>query len=217
MSLFIYSASCALISQLLHFLKCAFPEPRKWFFGRNYQLLKDTFVSQTAVTKVKIKINIFLRSLLCYLRNLNESNNYDGMLSHPELDILECKVKWALRSTAVNKTSGCDGIPVELFKTLKDDAHHASPSLGFSRQEHWSGLPFPSPMHASEKWKWIRSVVSDPQRPHGLQPSRLLHPWDFPGKSTGVGCHCLLQKDDDIKVLHSICPQICKTQQWPQD
>jgi len=34
--------------------------------------------------------------------------------------------------------------------------------------------------------------VSDPQRPHGLQPSRLLHPWDFPGKSTGVGCHCLL-------------------------
>ena len=47
-------------------------------------------------------------------------------------------------------------------------------------------------MHESEKWKWSRSVVSDPQRPHGLQPSRLLHPWDFPGKSTGVGCHCLL-------------------------
>jgi len=36
--------------------------------------------------------------------------------------------------------------------------------------------------------------VSDSQRPHGLQPSRLLHPWDFPGKSTGVGCHCLLQQ-----------------------
>ena len=60
-------------------------------------------------------------------------------------------------------------------------------------QEHWSGLPFPSPMHESEKWKWSCSVVSDPQRPHGLQPTRLLHPWDFPGKSTGVGCHCLLQ------------------------
>ena len=68
-----------------------------------------------------------------------------------------------------------------------------SPVLGFSRQEHWSGLPFPSPMHESEKWKWSRSVASDPHRPHGLQPSRLLHPWDFPGKSTGVGCHCLLQ------------------------
>ena len=64
-------------------------------------------------------------------------------------------------------------------------------SLGFSRQEHWSGLPFPSPMHESEKWKWSRSVVSNPQRPHGLQPTRLLRPWEFPGKSTGVGCHCL--------------------------
>jgi len=48
-------------------------------------------------------------------------------------------------------------------------------------------------VHESEKWKWSRSVVSDPQWPHGLQPSRLLHPWDFPGRSTGVGCHCLLQ------------------------
>ena len=47
-------------------------------------------------------------------------------------------------------------------------------------------------MHESEKWKWSRSVVSDPQRPHGLQLTKLLHPWDFPGKSTGVGCHCLL-------------------------
>ena len=43
-----------------------------------------------------------------------------------------------------------------------------------------------------KKWKWSRSVVSDPQRPHGLQPTSFLHPWDFPGKSTGVGCHCLL-------------------------
>ena len=40
-------------------------------------------------------------------------------------------------------------------------AQQAPPSLGFSRQEHWSGLPFPSPMHASEKWKWSRLVVSD--------------------------------------------------------
>ena len=39
--------------------------------------------------------------------------------------------------------------------------------------------------------KWSLSVVSDSLWPHGLQPSRLLHPWDFPGKSTGVGCHCL--------------------------
>ena len=72
-------------------------------------------------------------------------------------------------------------------------AHQATPSLGFSRQEHWSGLPFPSPMHESEKWKWSPSVVSDSVQPHGLQPTRLLHPWDFPDKSTGVGCHCLLR------------------------
>ena len=67
------------------------------------------------------------------------------------------------------------------------------PSLGFSRQEHWSGLPFPSPMHESEKWKWSRSVVSNSLWPHGLQLTRLLCPWDFPGKSTGVGCHHLLR------------------------
>ena len=69
-----------------------------------------------------------------------------------------------------------------------------TPSLGFSRQEHWSGLPFPSPMCESEKWKWSRTVISDSERPDGLQPTRLLRPWDFPGKSTGVGCHCLLRK-----------------------
>ena len=43
------------------------------------------------------------------------------VVSHPEPDILEYEVKWALRTTAVNKASGCSGIPVELFKTLKDD------------------------------------------------------------------------------------------------
>jgi len=54
-------------------------------------------------------------------------------------------------------------------------AHQAPPSLGFSRQEHWSGLPFHSPMHESEKWKWSRPVVSDSSLPHGLR---------LPGSST---------------------------------
>ena len=76
---------------------------------------------------------------------------------------------------------------VRLCATPETATHQAPPSLGFSRQEHWSGLPFPSPTHESEKWKWSRSVVSGSSRPHGLQPTRLLHPWDFPGKSTGVG------------------------------
>ena len=72
-------------------------------------------------------------------------------------------------------------------------AHQAPPSLGFSRQEHWSGLPFPSLTHESEKGKWSRSVVSDSVRPHRWQPTRLPRPWDSPGKNTGVGCHFLLQ------------------------
>ena len=48
---------------------------------------------------------------------------------------------------------------VRLCATPRTAAHQAPPSLGFSRQEHWSGLPFPSPMHESEKWKWSHSVV----------------------------------------------------------
>ena len=48
----------------------------------------------------------------------------------------------------------------------------------------------------SNAWKWSLSVMSDSSRPHGLQPTRLICPWDFPGKSTGVGCHCLLQLSD---------------------
>ena len=81
---------------------------------------------------------------------------------------------------------------VRLCATPQTAAHHAPLSLGFSRQEHWSGWPFPSSMHENEKWKWSRSVMSDTSRPHGLQPTRLLHSWDFPGKCTGVGCHCRL-------------------------
>ena len=50
---------------------------------------------------------------------------------------------------------------VQLLATPWTAAHQALPSLGFSRQEHWSGLPFPSPMHESEKLKWSRSVVYD--------------------------------------------------------
>ena len=93
---------------------------------------------------------------------------------------------------------------VRLCVTPETAAHQAPPSLRFSRQEHWSGLPFPSPMHESEKWKWSRSVVSDPLRPHGLQPTRLLRPWDFPGRSTGVGCHCLLRLQICIHIYNGM-------------
>ena len=90
-------------------------------------------------------------------------------------------------------------------------AHQASPSLGFSRQEHWSGLPFPSPMHESKTWKWCCSVVSDSPQPHGLLPTRLLHPWNFPGKSTGVGCHCF---PNYFTILWWFLPYIHMNQTW---
>ena len=77
-----------------------------------------------------------------YKKDLHDPGNHDGVITHLEPDILECEVKWALESITTNKASGGDGIPVELFQTLKADA---------------------------------------------------------------------------VKVLHSICQQIWKTQQWPQD
>jgi len=57
-----------------------------------------------------------------YKKDLNDRDNHDGVITHLEPDILECKVKWALESITMNKASGGDGIPVELFQILKDDA-----------------------------------------------------------------------------------------------
>ena len=77
-----------------------------------------------------------------YKKDIHDPDNHNGVITHLEPDILECEVKWALGSIITNKASGGDGIPVELFQILKDDA---------------------------------------------------------------------------VKVLHSICQNIWKTQQWPQD
>ena len=77
-----------------------------------------------------------------YKKDLHDPDNHNGVITHLEPDILECEVKWALESFTMNKASGGDGIPVELFQILEDDA---------------------------------------------------------------------------VKVLHSICQQIWKTQQWPRD
>ena len=57
-----------------------------------------------------------------YKKDLYDQDNHDGVITHLEPDILECEVKWALRSITMNKASGGDGIPVELFQILKDDA-----------------------------------------------------------------------------------------------
>ena len=58
----------------------------------------------------------------CTKKDLHNPDNHDGMIPHLEPDILECEVKWALGSITTNKASGGDGIPVELFQILKDDA-----------------------------------------------------------------------------------------------
>ena len=57
-----------------------------------------------------------------YKKDLYNPDNHDGVITHLELVILECEVRWALESITTNKASGCDGIPVELFQILKDDA-----------------------------------------------------------------------------------------------
>ena len=57
-----------------------------------------------------------------YKKDLHDPDNHNGVITHLEPDILECEVKWALRSITMNEASGGDGIPVELFQILKDDA-----------------------------------------------------------------------------------------------
>ena len=57
-----------------------------------------------------------------YKKDLHYPDNHNGVITHLEPDILECEVKWALGSITMNKASGGDGIPVELFQILKDDA-----------------------------------------------------------------------------------------------
>ena len=57
-----------------------------------------------------------------YKKDLHDPDNYNGVITHLEPDILECEVRWALESITMNKFSGCDGVPVELFQILTDDA-----------------------------------------------------------------------------------------------
>ena len=57
-----------------------------------------------------------------YKKDLHDPDNHDGVITHLQPDILECEVKWALGSLTMNKSTGADGTPVELFQILKDDA-----------------------------------------------------------------------------------------------
>ena len=64
-----------------------------------------------------------------YKNDLRDPDNYDGVITHLEPDILECKVRWALGNITVNKASGGDGIPIQLFQILKDDAENVLRSI----------------------------------------------------------------------------------------
>ena len=78
-----------------------------------------------------------------YKKGLNDPDNHDGVITHLEPDILECEVKWALGSIPMNKSSGGDGIPAELFQILKDDAlkvlHSIASKFGKLSSGHRTG------------------------------------------------------------------------------
>ena len=70
--------------------------------------------------EIKMRWKEYMKHLQLYEEDLNDLDYYDGVVSHPEPDVLEYKVKWALRSTAVNKASACDELTAKLFESLKN-------------------------------------------------------------------------------------------------
>ena len=74
----------------------------------------------TEADKIKKRWQEYTEEL--YKKGLNDPDNHDGVIIHLEPDILECEVKWALRNITINKASGGDGIPAELFHFLNDDS-----------------------------------------------------------------------------------------------
>ena len=84
-------------------------------------------------------------------KDLSEPDCCDDVVSHPEPDILESKVKWALGSTSVNKSSGCDGIPIELFKTLMDEGIAFNMSANLEHPAVATGLEKVNPHPISQE------------------------------------------------------------------
>ena len=108
--------------------------------------------------------------------------------------IIRMWTSWVLKRMAV-KGTGAELLDTDLWlqscPTLCDPIDSSPPGSAVpgtlqARTLEWVAISF------SNAWRWTRSVLSDSERPHGLQPTGLLCPWDFPGKNTGVGCHRLL-------------------------
>ena len=88
-----------------------------------FKKIRDTkgrFHAKMGLIKDKKRWQEYTEEL--YKKDLHDQGNHDGVITHLEPDILECEVKWALDSITMNKANGGDGIPVELFQILKDDA-----------------------------------------------------------------------------------------------
>ena len=89
-----------------------------------------------------------------YKKDLHDLDNHNGVIIHPDPDILECEVKWASESITMNKASGGDGIPLELFQILKDNAVKVLHSIW---QQIWKTKQWP--------WDWKRSVfIPNPKK-----------------------------------------------------
>ena len=92
-----------------------------------------------------------------YKKDLHYPDNHDGVITHLEPDILECKVKWALGNITMNKASGGDGIPAELIQTLKDDdvklLHSICQQIGKTQQlpQDWKRSVFIAPNKGNAK------------------------------------------------------------------
>ena len=97
----------------------------------------------TEVEDIKKRCQEYIGKL--YKKDLHDPNNHRGVITHLEPEILECEVKWALRSITMNKASGGDGITVELFQNLKDDAVKV---LHSTYQQIWKTQQWP------QDWKW---------------------------------------------------------------
>ena len=99
-----------------------------------------------------------------YKKDLHDPDNHDGVITHLEPDILACEVKWALESITMNKASGDDGIPVELFQILEDDPVKVLPSIC---QQIWKTQQWPQ--------DWKRSVHSNPKERQCQRMFKLPH------------------------------------------
>ena len=102
-----------------------------------------------------------------YKNDLHDPDKHDGVITHLEPNILECKVKWVLGSITVNKASGGDGIPVELFQILKDDAVKVLHSIC---QQIWETLQWPQDWKGQFSFQFQREAM-----PKNVQITPQLH------------------------------------------